>query len=134
MQARPRGEGDAALPLAADWAADTARLRADRRAGFKHVGCDFLDHTLAINSDGVLHPCCYVVEPKDSVGRWDSEPDPFNASGVRELRHFIRSLDRPGAVGPSPCATCGSLRSGHVPDQLGFAAALALLLAPAQRP
>jgi MoaA/NifB/PqqE/SkfB family radical SAM enzyme len=131
MNPRAREAGDAALPIAPDWAAAAARARDERRAGRRHVGCDFLDHSLAINSDGVMHPCCYVVEPKDAVGSWDGEADPFNAPAVTQLRKFVRDLDAPLPVGPSPCVTCGPLKSGHVPDQLGFAPALGLLLPPA---
>jgi MoaA/NifB/PqqE/SkfB family radical SAM enzyme len=93
------------------------------------TGCDFLDHTLAIHSDGTVFPCCYRVAPKDALGAWsDLQPDPFNSPRLVKLREFVGSLRAgPTIAGPSPCASCGALTRGHVEDHLDFWTALQLV-------
>lgn len=93
-----------------------------RVENFQHAGCDFLDHTLAIHSDGTIFPCCYFPTPKDALGSWEElEPDPFNAPPIIRLRSFVNNLrNGPVGYGPSPCSGCGSLTKGYVQDHLDF--------------
>jgi MoaA/NifB/PqqE/SkfB family radical SAM enzyme len=100
----------------------TTNNMARRLQNYGHAGCDFLDRTLAINSDGAIFPCCYIPAPKDALGMWsDQQPNPFNAPKLIQLREFARRLryDAP-STGPSPCASCGDLAKGNVEDHLNF--------------
>jgi len=93
-----------------------------RNQNLEHFGCDFLDHTLAIHSDGAVFPCCYYPAPKDSLGQWpELEADAFNAPRLIQMRQFVQDVRRGIAhSGPSPCAKCGSLGRGYVEDHIDF--------------
>lgn len=101
------------------------------QANYEFVGCDFLEHTLAIHSDGTVFPCCYYPAPKDALGTWeDLQADAFNAPRLVQLRNFVQAF-RNGEPqsGPSPCAACGALSRGYVADHLSFMRAFELLTA-----
>ena len=126
-QTRPRIDSDDTAPFAPALKAATLASRALRSANHHVNGCDFLAHSLAINSDGAILPCCYVAEPKDMIGHADDPAEPFNTPILQRMRRFVRDLSEESQSGPSPCAGCGSLAQGHIPDQLGFDAALRIL-------
>ena len=127
---QPRTAGDDAMALGelGRRMADGIRRRADNH---EPSGCGFLDHTLAIHSDGAIYPCCYYPAPKDALGSWEElQADPFNAPRLLQLRRFVRALGAgQQAPGPSPCAGCGSLTRGYVEDHLDFMKAFELLTA-----
>jgi len=129
LQGRERLPEDDAVPVKDQLARRAADRRQDLRQNRHAVGCDFLDHTIAINSDGAIHPCCYVVEQKDTFGNVADcdRTNAFNLPPILNLRRFVKGLSHDSRNGPSPCANCDSLQSGHIPDQLGFFHALAIL-------
>ena len=80
-------------------------LAAQRAAQHKYFGCDYLYSAISINSNGLVHPCCYVVAPGDAVGD-AGEPVGHlrNAPVLRTARSALAAV----AMGaPGPCApTC----------------------------
>jgi MoaA/NifB/PqqE/SkfB family radical SAM enzyme len=129
-QTRPRLPSDEAISLAPEFKQRLHGNRDHRRRNRHPVGCDFLDYSLAINSDGTVHPCCYVVEPKEAVTHVNAagEHPPFNAPAIVNLRRFVGDLSDETSAGPSPCANCGSLSDGHVPGGISFDLAIAVLV------
>ncbi len=89
---RPRNAADDMFSLDSAMKARLAGHNLKKGLMMIHNGCDFLDHGLAINSDGVIQPCCYVVEPKNSIGRWQTgnkHEDWFNLPLLQRLRNFV---------------------------------------------
>jgi MoaA/NifB/PqqE/SkfB family radical SAM enzyme len=127
---RPRVSLDDAIRLDSDLRQRMCKNRDERLRNRQPVGCGFLDHALAINSDGVVHPCCYVVEPKDAVAHVQDNADGgsvFNAPGLANLRKFVGGATTATEVGPSPCASCGLLEAGQIEDTISFDQAITLL-------
>jgi MoaA/NifB/PqqE/SkfB family radical SAM enzyme len=127
---RPRMKRDDTIALHPDSRQRMRRNRDERLRNRQPVGCGFLDHALAINSDGVVHPCCYVVEPKDAVAHVLDRADGgsvFNAPGLANLRRFVSDAMIATECGPSPCVSCGLLEAGHIEDTISFDQAIILL-------
>ena len=126
---RPRCGVDETVPLPAAAQDVLTQAQAAKTRDHEAKGCDFLNNSLSLNSDGAVSPCCYMVYPKHTVGLFQDLDDPFNAPGLVAMRRFVTHLGAHTAFGPDPCATCGSLTQGHVMDHLPFPAALAQVLA-----
>jgi hypothetical protein len=127
---RPRRPQDDTIDLDYERRQRICGTRGERLRNRQPVGCSFLDHTLAINSDGAVHPCCYVVEPKDAVAHvLDNEDGAslFNAPGLTKLRRFVGGITVATGFGPSPCVGCGLLEAGHIEDTISFDQAITLL-------
>jgi MoaA/NifB/PqqE/SkfB family radical SAM enzyme len=131
LEQRPRRPDDDAARIDPKLRQRMRDARAARLRNRHAVGCDFLDHTMAVNSDGSIHPCCYIVEPKDAVGHIldgaGEGGEPFNSPAVVRLRQFVKDLAEESATGPTPCAFCGLLADGHIRDHLGLGDALTIL-------
>jgi MoaA/NifB/PqqE/SkfB family radical SAM enzyme len=117
---RARAPQDNAIRLSPDQRQRIGNNRAALLRNRQPVGCGFLDHALAINSDGVVHPCCYIVEPKDAVAHIAEPGSVFNAPALTSLRSFVRTVTNTTEFGPSPCANCGLLEAGHIEDAISF--------------
>lgn len=128
QEKRDRNEADDFIVLSDALKAQLSSNDSQKSTPHRHQGCDFLDHCIAINSDGVVHPCCYVVEPKASVGQWQNgDRNMFNAPLLQKLRHFINNASH-SEYGPIPCSECGALAArGHVKDQISFIEAFTYL-------
>ena len=102
-------------------------LAARRAAQHKYFGCDYLYSAISVNSNGLVHPCCYVVAPGDAVGDavGDAAARLRNAPVLRSARAALATVaaGAPGAVrAHAPCAACPVVAScdGHVVTQTGF--------------
>lgn len=118
-----RGPGPDRLP--ADHREQLLQLRRDKTARGQFFGCDHLYHQLAVNSDGSVHPCCYVIAPGHLVGQVGAEgtADLFNDEILQDSRRLLASGEAIGAgVGHDPCANCKivTARGGHVRSALDF--------------
>ncbi|MGC8477051.1 MAG: radical SAM/SPASM domain-containing protein [Acetobacteraceae bacterium] len=108
--------------LLAEWRG-LARARAGRH---QYFGCDYLYNSISINSDGLAHPCCYVVAPSHALGD-AAEPAVAlrNAPAAEAGRAALAALAA-GAPGPvtaaPPCDACDVLSAcgGHVITQTSF--------------
>jgi MoaA/NifB/PqqE/SkfB family radical SAM enzyme len=97
----------------------------DRGNEYQYFGCDYLYQGLSINSDGVVHPCCYVVSPAHAIGRSDDTVNAMrNGDVLRSGRRFYQRLaDGAKSVGcHEPCLSCSVVTStaGHVTTQTNF--------------
>jgi len=102
------------------------RLAAQRAAQHKYFGCDYLYSAISVNSNGLVHPCCYVVAPGDAIGDAGEPAEHLrNAPVLRTARSALAAVAM-GAPGPVlahlPCATCTVMASchGHVVTQTNF--------------
>lgn len=101
------------------------QLREEMIAKNKFFGCDHLYHQLSVNSDGSVHPCCYVVAPEHFVGQVSEKAigDLFNNEILQDSRRLFRSADsiRAGR-GYDPCVNCKIVTSGggYVESSLNF--------------
>ena len=123
-----RTENDECVNMSKDSLYKILNNSTKRRDAHSLFGCDFLNHSLSINSDGAVQPCCYWVFPKNEVGYFDDLADPFNAESLVTMREFVSSLSPRTTVGPMPCVNCGSLFDGYVKDHLTFKSALSNLM------
>jgi MoaA/NifB/PqqE/SkfB family radical SAM enzyme len=108
------------------------QLRGEKIARNEFFGCDHLYHQLAVNSDGSVHPCCYVVAPAHFVGRVGAQEtgNLFNHEVLQDSRRLLGSADAIGAgVGYDPCAHCKivTARGGHVESALNFLSGIELV-------
>lgn len=107
---------------AAEWRA----LACGQAARHRYFGCDYLYSSISVNSDGLAHPCCYVVAPSHALGD-ATEPAAAlrNAPAAEAARAALAALaaDAPGPVSAAaPCDRCDVLSAcgGHVTTQTGF--------------
>lgn len=99
----------------------------ERRSHHQYFGCDYLYQSISINSNGLVHPCCYVVSPEHAVGDASQTPDDLrNGSVMRAGRRLLASFtgSRPTTEhsGFDPCLSCGVRHStsGHINTQSSF--------------
>lgn len=91
-----------------------------------HLGCDYLYQSISINSDGMIHPCCYVVSPAHSVGNALQPPENTrNHEAMVSARQFFAhaaSGRETNLRGHDPCVGCSAPISigAHVPTQTNF--------------
>jgi MoaA/NifB/PqqE/SkfB family radical SAM enzyme len=98
-----------------------------RRDRHQHFGCDYLYQSISINSNGMVHPCCYVVSPEHAVGHAAEPPDdvrngPVMRSGRRLLASFTGPRPATDHSGFDPCLSCDVVNStsGHINTQSSF--------------
>ena len=103
------------------------RHAAERHSHHQYFGCDYLYQSISINSNGLVHPCCYVVSPEHAVGNAAQAPDDLrNGSVMRASRKLLASFTspRPASEQPGfdPCLSCDVVHSasGHVNTQTSF--------------
>ena len=105
--------------------AERSQQARERGARYEYFGCDYLYQSISINSDGVLHPCCYVVSPAHAVGSvQDSIEAARNGNVLRSGRQFYRQLAAGSqtVVSHEPCLSCDVMTStgGHIRTQTNF--------------
>jgi MoaA/NifB/PqqE/SkfB family radical SAM enzyme len=98
-----------------------------RRERHQYFGCDYLYQSISINSNGLVHPCCYVVSPEHAVGHAAQTPaDVRNGSVMRASQKLVASFAGPQPTtersGFDPCLSCGVVNStsGHIKTQSPF--------------
>jgi MoaA/NifB/PqqE/SkfB family radical SAM enzyme len=128
QEARPPGTNR----LSPDHRERLLQLRVEKIAQNKFFGCDHLYHQLAVNSDGSVHPCCYVVAPGHVVDRVGASEigNLFNHEVLQDSRQLLGSAEAIRAgVGYEPCANCKivTARGGHVESALNFLSAIELV-------
>jgi radical SAM protein with 4Fe4S-binding SPASM domain len=128
QEARPPGMNH----LPPDHRARLLQLRGEKIAQGKFFGCDHLYHQMAVNSDGSVHPCCYMVAPAHFVGRVGANEtgDLFNHEILQDSRQLLGSAEAIQAgVGYDPCANCNivTARGGHVESALNFLSGIELV-------
>jgi MoaA/NifB/PqqE/SkfB family radical SAM enzyme len=103
------------------------RHAAERHSHHQYFGCDYLYQSISINSNGLVHPCCYVVSPEHAVGNAAQAPDDLrNGSVMRASRKLLASFTDPRSAseqpGFDPCLSCDVVHStsGHVNTQTSF--------------
>ena len=103
------------------------RLAAERRGRRQWFGCDYLYQSISINSNGLVHPCCYVVSPEHAVGDANDGADALrNGQLMRASRQLLTSFAQNGSntgkIGYEPCLSCDVVQStsGHVLTQASF--------------
>ena len=84
-----------------------------------------IDAGISINSDGVVHPCCYVVSPAHAIGRSSDAVDALrNGKVLRSGRRFYQRLaaGENSVASHEPCLSCSVVTStaGHVTTQTNF--------------
>lgn len=97
----------------------------DRGDQYQYFGCDYLYQSISINSDGVMHPCCYVASPAHAIGRSSDTVQAIrNGTVTRSGRRFYQRLAEGGkpAASHEPCLSCPVVTStaGHVTTQTNF--------------
>jgi MoaA/NifB/PqqE/SkfB family radical SAM enzyme len=105
--------------------AERSQQAHQRGAQYEYFGCDYLYQSISINSDGVVHPCCYVVSPAHAIGSsQDSIEAARNGNVLRSGRQFYRQLAAGSqtVVSHEPCLSCDVMTStgGHVTTQTNF--------------
>lgn len=96
-----------------------------RRTEYQYFGCDYLYQSISVNSNGLMHPCCYVVSPEHATGHADDSVEAVrNGKVLRSGRRFYRQLARraDAPAGYEPCLSCGvvTVEDGHVVTQTDF--------------
>jgi MoaA/NifB/PqqE/SkfB family radical SAM enzyme len=99
----------------------------ERRDRHQYFGCDYLYQSISINSNGLIHPCCYVVSPEHAVGHAAQTADDVrNGSVMRASRKLLASFAGPQPStehsGFNPCLSCDVVNStsGHISTQSSF--------------
>jgi organic radical activating enzyme len=87
-------------------------LRDQRHKDFGFFGCDALYRSIFVNSNGLVMPCCYMVEPKDAIG-FTSDADLLNTPIQVANRKLFILLDNPHHGAYDPCLHCPMINSGH---------------------
>ena len=105
--------------------AQRRRQARDRVYQYQYFGCDYLYQSISINSDGVVHPCCYVVSPAHAIGRSSDAVDALrNGKVLRSGRRFYQRLaaGENSVASHEPCLSCSVVTStaGHVTTQTNF--------------
>jgi MoaA/NifB/PqqE/SkfB family radical SAM enzyme len=100
----------------------------ERRHRHQYFGCDYLYQSISINSNGLVHPCCYVVSPEHAVGHAAQTPNdlrngPVMRSGRRLMASFAGHQSDADHIGFDPCVSCNVMHgtSGHITTQASFA-------------
>ncbi|KST67358.1 radical SAM protein [Mastigocoleus testarum] len=108
------------------------KLQQEKKDKFKFFGCDHLYHQLSINSDGSVHPCCYVYEPGHTVGNILDENDCFNNKIMQSSRSVFHSLHEENIYGYNPCVNCWILgdreAQGHKESTISFQPAFEMIV------
>jgi MoaA/NifB/PqqE/SkfB family radical SAM enzyme len=98
----------------------------DRHSAKHYFGCDYLYQSISVNSNGMVHPCCYVVSPMHSVGfAVDSKESVRNhrvMTSSREMFGKLASESTETVQGYDPCVGCPIMQSteGHTLTQTPF--------------
>lgn len=108
------------------------QLQQAKNDSFKFFGCDHLYHQLSINSDGSVHPCCYVYEPKHTAGNILDDENCFNNAVMQSHRSVFKALDKEAVHGYDPCANCWILgdqeAKGHKESTISFQPAFEMIV------
>jgi MoaA/NifB/PqqE/SkfB family radical SAM enzyme len=98
-----------------------------RRDRHQYFGCDYLYQIISINSNGLVHPCSYVVSAEHAVGHAAQPADDVrNESVMRASRELLASFAGPRPAsehsGFDPCLSCDVVNStsGHFRTQSSF--------------
>jgi len=108
--------------LLANW----RRHAAERRRRTQWFGCDYHYASISINSDGLVHPCCYVVSPAHAIGSATDPVDQLrNGPVMRDNRAMFAAVgtdEQTGPRGHEPCASCSTIDAtcGHIVTQTNF--------------
>ncbi len=123
----PRKPDEQGRPQQREISALWQRHADERRDRQQYFGCDYLYQSISINSNGLVHPCCYVVSPEHAVGHAGQTQDELrNGPVMRSSRKLMASFagQRTDAEhsGFDPCLSCGVVpsTSGHVITQTSF--------------
>lgn len=101
-------------------------LASRKREKREYFGCDYLYHSISINANGEVHPCCYVVAPYDTTGNAAEPVDTVRNSVVlRDARRMFGAISAgevAGMAARDPCVTCKVVQvtKGHVFAQANF--------------
>ncbi len=110
-------------------------LEQKQKAQNKYFGCDYLYQQMAINSDGSVHPCGCLVEPRHLVGNLLDDSDLFNNNLMQANRALFHAGQGKELYAHEACAHCWMLGSkkiakkwpndqpeadGHIKTVLGF--------------
>jgi MoaA/NifB/PqqE/SkfB family radical SAM enzyme len=130
----PRPENERASSQPQDISDVWQELSTEKARQFGYFGCDYLYSSISINSNGLVHPCCYVVSPAHAVGNAAQPVDAVrNGKIMRGNRRMFaaKALNPTARVkGSSPCLSCPVMESthGHVVTQSHFMHTLAYLM------
>jgi MoaA/NifB/PqqE/SkfB family radical SAM enzyme len=115
-----RAANESSTPLSAEARQSFMKLRAQRQRNFGFFGCDALYRSMAVQSNGLVMPCCYVAEPKDAIG-WADDCDLFNSPIQVANRDLFNKLDDPYHGAHDPCLHCPMISTGYY-SSLGYVA------------
>jgi len=108
------------------------RLQREKRGNYKFFGCDHLYHQLSINSDGSVHPCCYVYEPGHTVGHILEDNDCFNSEAIQSSRDVFYNVKEGDIYGHEPCVNCWIVgdqeANGHKESTISFQPAFEMIV------
>lgn len=108
------------------------RLQKEKKDNHKFFGCDHLYHQMSINSDGSVHPCCYVYEPGHSVGHILEDDDCFNSEMIQSSRGVFHNIEEGEIYGHDPCVNCWILgdqeAKGHKESTISFQPAFEMIV------
>jgi radical SAM protein with 4Fe4S-binding SPASM domain len=99
-------------PLSAESREKLLRSRDERQRDFGFFGCDALYRSMAVQSNGLVMPCCYVVEPKYAIG-WVDDWDLFNSPIQVANRDLFNRLDDLTHGAHDPCLHCPMINTGY---------------------
>jgi len=113
------------LPAPANLIARRQQQADRRRTEYRYFGCDYLYQSISVNSNGLVHPCCYVVSPEHATGRAEDPVEAIrNGKVLRSSRRHYQQLARGKEAGAAyePCLSCGvvATEDGHVRTQTNF--------------
>jgi radical SAM protein with 4Fe4S-binding SPASM domain len=108
------------------------RLQKEKKEKYRYFGCDHLYHQLSINSDGSVHPCCYVYEPGHAVGHVLKDDDCFNSEMIQSSRGVFNNIHEGEIYGHDPCVNCWIVgdqeAKGHKESTISFQPAFEMIV------
>jgi radical SAM protein with 4Fe4S-binding SPASM domain len=126
------GQNKIKSEMAKDIQANFLKLKREKRDNFKFFGCDHLYHQLSINSDGSVHPCCYVYETGHTMGHVEDEGDCFNNEMMQASRDVFYNLHEGDVYGHDPCVNCWIVgdgeAKGHKESTISFQPAFEMIV------
>jgi hypothetical protein len=123
---QPRASDEAMIEAPADLARYLRGRSAETIRTKQYFGCDYLYQSITFNSNGMVHPCCYVVSPSHAVRAASDGKDGLRNNRVmtssRALFAKLASGSQEPIRGYDPCVGCDVTRSthGHVVTQSSF--------------
>jgi len=122
----PRAPDQEAAQISDRQLGNWRRHAAERRRRYQWFGCDYHYASISINSDGLVHPCCYVVSPAHAIGSATDPVDELrNGPVMRDNRALFAAIGTAEVAttrGHEPCASCSTIdvTCGHIVTQTNF--------------